>query len=325
MRALGAFIIYILCVAVIGALLTPALWWIVGFGCGQFPDFEWLADIPFGRVANRAFFFAALCGLWPYLKALRIANKAGWEWNISARNMLKSVFIGLLFGIVSMALLVLLEFWIGVVVWHDGRGFTYLAPKAISFLMTGLVVSIIEETFFRGAMYTAIERDTNATLAIWATAFFYASVHFIHADWPEGIPIRWYSGFQLFGAAFEKFGDPSIIGPFLALILVGALLGYLRRDLGHIGVGLGLHAGWVMVIQLGRKMSVLSSDYAAIRDLPASHISKWEWLVSGYDDITSYLAAMYLLLMLVAWHLWRDQLVKQLPQSNPICTQEAQV
>ena len=45
-------------------------------------------------------------------------------------------------------------------------------------VLTGLTVALIEETFLRGAMLTAIKRESGARVAIVLTALVYAATHF---------------------------------------------------------------------------------------------------------------------------------------------------
>ncbi len=49
-------------------------------------------------------------------------------------------------------------------------------------LASGLVVAFIEETFLRGAMQTAITRESGAALAIALTSLVYAATHFMAAS-----------------------------------------------------------------------------------------------------------------------------------------------
>ena len=44
---------------------------------------------------------------------------------------------------------------------------------------TGLVVALIEETFLRGAMQTAITRESGTAIAIALTSILYSAFHFV--------------------------------------------------------------------------------------------------------------------------------------------------
>jgi uncharacterized protein len=64
----------------------------------------------------------------------------------------------------------------------------YLAKKALQALIGGLLIGVLEETFFRGALYTAIRRRDGVASAVVWTAFLYMLVHFMKPSaLPEGV------------------------------------------------------------------------------------------------------------------------------------------
>jgi hypothetical protein len=79
---------------------------------------------------------------------------------------------------------------------------------------------------------------------------------------------------------------------------VGTLLALAREFTGHIGVCIGLHAGFVAVIVVLRKASI------AVADQPAS------FLVSHFDGVVGWLVAAFAAVAIVAllgWHRARLQ------------------
>ena len=65
----------------------------------------------------------------------------------------------------------------------------------------------------------------------------------------------------------------------VALFLVGVLLGLVRERSGHIGWCIGLHAGWVFVIQVTRQLT------------DGNEASPYAYLVGDYDGIIGWAAA----------------------------------
>ncbi len=62
----------------------------------------------------------------------------------------------------------------------SSRGSGALGPaRSLTGLATGLVVALIEETFLRGAMQSAIARESGALAAIVLMSLVYAATHFI--------------------------------------------------------------------------------------------------------------------------------------------------
>ena len=58
---------------------------------------------------------------------------------------------------------------------------------SLAALLAGLAVAIVEETFFRGLMYRAVDRESGFVAAAWCTAIVYAAIHFFS---PAKIPRR---------------------------------------------------------------------------------------------------------------------------------------
>jgi len=151
-------------------------------------------------------------------------------------------------------------------------------------LLTGLVVGSTEETFMRGAMQTAITRESSAAMAIGLTAPLYAATHFFARFRIAAGDVHYGSGLDMLSATLASFLHPlGIIDAFLCLTLVGVLLGMVRALTGNIAACIGLHAAWVTVIYVVRETSHRN---------PASPAA---WLMSNYDGFIGW--------MVLAWTL----------------------
>jgi membrane protease YdiL (CAAX protease family) len=155
-----------------------------------------------------------------------------------------------------------------------------LATRAVQALLGGLLVAALEETFFRGALYSAIAHRGGAWSAILWSSLLFALLHFMKPrGLPEGIAYDWAGNWQVFVSTFVSPWQWRNLDSFIALLLVGVFLGLVRRITGHIGWCIGLHAGWVFVIQVAR--FVTDDDQAA----PLA------WLAGDYDGVIGWLAA----------------------------------
>jgi membrane protease YdiL (CAAX protease family) len=132
------------------------------------------------------------------------------------------------------------------------------APTAWNFarifligVSSGIAVALIEETVFRGAMHTAIERESGPWTAALLTAPLFAVLHFTAKSRIAPEDIGWGSGFDLLLRSFSPLAQPSLVfDSFLSWLIVGLILSLTRVLTGNIAVAIGLHAGWVIVLRM---------------------------------------------------------------------------
>ncbi len=160
-------------------------------------------------------------------------------------------------------------------------------PLLAKGLGTGLIVALIEETFFRGAMQGALQRIGATRWALFAVPLLYAAVHFL--GHPAGMPFKGvpydqvtgWSGFIVLAQFFNAFAHPlTILDACAALWCVGLLLALVRRRWGDLGGCIGLHAGFVATIVVFRKVSAPG---------PAGH---WSFLVGSFDGLLGWWIAL---------------------------------
>ena len=92
------------------------------------------------------------------------------------------------------------------------------APTAWNFarifligLSSGIAVALIEETVFRGAMHTAVERESGPWTATLLTAPLFAVLHFTAKARIAPQDIGWGSGFDLLLRSFSPLAQPSLV------------------------------------------------------------------------------------------------------------------
>lgn len=159
----------------------------------------------------------------------------------------------------------------------------------ITALIAGLIIAFIEETLFRGAMLSAIRKNSSALFAIVVTSLFYALVHFIQPDIElDTNTLNWASGFMLLKEAMPGLTDINhIFDSFIALFLAGILLSMVRLRTNRIALCIGIHAGWVIAIKVFKRVTDTNtqSDYA--------------FLTGSYDKVIGYLAAASIVIFIV--------------------------
>ncbi len=285
MRAFALFIALMAAAVVVGALLAyPAysLAHVLG------------ADWPFHRVANRLAMLALLVGLLWMLRRLKLANRAALGYAAPRRQFLSLAARALAIGAVLMAPVIAMLLMLDLRDPNAGLTNAAIVTVALKGVVGGVVVAFIEETFFRGAMHSAIERESGAAPAVALTALVYACVHFLNRVRIPHESVDWGSGFDLMARTFSAFGDPlRIADSFLALFAVGVLLGLVRLRYGHIAACVGLHAGWVWIITITRELTTRASDASA------------SFLVGSYDGVIGYLVLGWTLALIAVFEIVR--------------------
>jgi uncharacterized protein len=118
-------------------------------------------------------------------------------------------------------------------------------------LGSGISVALLEETVFRGAMHTAIERESGPWTAALLTAPLFAILHFFAKVRIPAEDVGWGSGFDLLARSFAPLSHPALVfDSFLSWLVVGLILSLTRSLTGNIAVAIGLHAGWVVVLRM---------------------------------------------------------------------------
>jgi uncharacterized protein len=236
-----------------------------------------LAVFPLHRIFTRLTMLFAFG--WILLVMLRfgLARRDVLGYGIAPRAFMPHLLLGLAAGLALMVIAVAPLFALGLRDWNLARLASAGGPVVVTAkgLGSGLLVALIEETFFRGAMQGALERQGASRLALFAVPALYAAVHFLGgADRVPYESVTALSGFTTLSGFFTGFAEPlRIVDAFIALYCVGLLLALVRRGTGNIAGCIGLHAGFVAVIAVFRKISVATAN------------PQWSFLVSDYDGL----------------------------------------
>lgn len=237
---------------------------VVGFAAMAafaWPVYELLTpmfDVKFHRVANRLGMLVLLIAFILVARRLALADRASLGYGLPRPRFLREAALGLVLGVATMLPIAFIMMGLDLRVLREGLDPANVpwVSLAIGGLATGITVALIEETFLRGAMHTAIERESGARLAILLTALLYSSVHFVgrYRIPPEELGPD--SGLRHVLGTLADFATPlDIADAWLALFAVGVLLGMVRTLTGNVAACIGLHAGWVWVISFLRETS----------------------------------------------------------------------
>jgi len=154
--------------------------------------------------------------------------------------------------------------------------------------LTALLVSVIEELLFRGALQGAVRKTTVDGFALVVVAILFAAVHFLKPPGSQIAPadIQWWSGLAVLPDTLRMFRQPGLLlGGFTTLLLAGLILGYARDRTKSLWMPIGLHAGWIV----GEK------GMAAV----LRHAVAWPWL--GPDLPNTVVGLAPVLTLVVTW------------------------
>ncbi len=262
-------------------------------------------DFPFHRIGERIGMLALLVGFLLVARRLGLADRGSLGYGLARRAFAKELGLGAALGVVTMLAVVGIMTALGLLDWSaaDHAGGAQLGRLIAARALSALAVALIEETFLRGAMHSAIERESGTRAAVLLTALVFAASHFFASFHIAAAQVSPASGVALLAGTLHAFGHPlAIADAFLALFAVGVVLGVVRAVNGNIAACIGLHAGWVWV------MLVVHELAAPVRGAPGS------FLLSRFDGFVGWLVFGWTVLLAVP--LWRFYAARGRAQLN---------
>lgn len=242
-RPVRALALYLLAVFAGGALLAPWLYHGVQALAESVPALAGVARMPFARYVNRALMLTALLGLPLYVRAAGIRTwrdagvpAGGIRW--------RSFGASFALGFVSLAAVCLIALAAG------GRELKPRSPgefagQFLGALATALIVAVIEELLFRGAIFGGLKRAMRWPAALALSSAVYAIVHFM-ARPANPAEVDWLSGLRVLPTMLAGMTEVrTLIPAFLSLTLAGVILGLAYEWTGDLSASVGIHAGWI--------------------------------------------------------------------------------
>jgi membrane protease YdiL (CAAX protease family) len=278
MRAFALFLgLMIAALAAIGVFTYPA--WLL-----LHPHF----DFPFHRIGARIGMLALLVGFILVARRAGLADKQSLGYGLPRPLFIREMLLGLTLGVITMVTVVGFMTALHLLDWTEATTVsgTEITQTIFKRLLSGIAVGLIEETFLRGAMFTAISRESGTRAAILLTAIIYSATHFFASYHIEADQVTSSSGLTLLAGTLHLFSNPlAIADAFLCLFAVGVVLAMIRAKTGNIAACLGLHAGWVWVILTVHDLT------KPVRGQPLS------FLLSQFDGFVGWLVLAWVVLL----------------------------
>lgn len=265
MRPVLVFLAYIVLVYLLGALLAYPLF----LALDPFLGLEYRKYLTYATLLNGIIVSAV------YLKTYSLLSFKEFGFSGSRSEFMGVLLRAIAYGVVIILLIELVFYALGIHELDIRRSYTLeeFAIRLLKAVITGLLISVLEEVIFRGGLFAGLHNKAGVAVAVVLSSLLYSAVHFIrYGQVPQGVEIGWTTGLQMLPDAFRRFYEWSIADYFLTLFAFGVLLSLLRLRHGTLAACIGLHAGVVMAIKL--------SDYYGQR----TYSSEFEYLVSQYNS-----------------------------------------
>ena len=251
------------------------------------------AHVPFHRVGNRIAMLGLAIGLYLVARRLGVNNRAAMGYSARPRVFVTELLRGLVLGVLFMLPLAGLMLALGLRDLNAGFSLGVAGKALLVGLGSGLVVAFIEESFLRGAMYSAVSREAGVVVAVLSTAIFYAATHFFARFRIEDVDVTLLSGLDLLRGSLGEFARPRVIADaYLCLAAVGGLLALLRAITGNIAAGIGLHAGWVAVMLAALRLTSVDRS-APHAQLLSQHDGFVGWLTLSWTLVAALPLLLY--------------------------------
>jgi uncharacterized protein len=266
----------------------------------------WLDNPKFHRIASRVGMLLLVVGFIFVARRLKVGDRRSLGYSLPWKKFIAEVGKALLLGAILMmpALITMIALDMRQLVGQP-LDVEHWLRLILSGIITGLTVALIEETFLRGAMQTAITRESGARLAIVLTSLVYAATHFIGRYRVPAAEVNAGSGLDMLANALSALAHPvGILDAFLCLTAVGIMLGMVRARTGNIAAPIGLHAGWVAVIYVVRETSERRDSGAGA------------WLLSDYDGFIGWMVLGWALVLGAVLSWWYRPRRREIPNEG---------
>jgi membrane protease YdiL (CAAX protease family) len=252
--------------------------------------------LPFRQILSRLTQIFLLISIFPMMKYLRIDKVAlGFpSWWVFLKQLPQG--FGLGFIVLTPVFIVLSLLNINQIDYKQEWVVDLLVKNAIMYLLIALLISVIEETLFRGMVLVGLKKKLPVQVAIFLTAIYYAGLHFLIIKTNLSVQdINFFSGFRLLGEAVSNLLNLNNLPAFFALLMVGIFLGILRTQVtSSLGLCIGCHTCWVWQIKMNKKF--FNTDFS----------SEYHYLVSSYDGVIGPLVTGWLLVVVVGYLAYRQ-------------------
>jgi uncharacterized protein len=259
MRPIRSLLIYLAVVFLGGALLAPWLYWLAQGAAAHWPALSGLAAKPFPRFLDRSLLGLALLCLWPLWRAggARSWRDLGF---VPQGPPVRQILGGFALGWASLAAVALLALVCGARAFILTHSAAEVLRHLINATLTAVLVAILEELVFRGALFGLLRQSLPWPAALVVSSAIYSAVHFIKKG-EANLPVQWHSGLSILWEMLRH--PPPLIPAFFTLFVAGSILATCYQRTGTLYFSIGLHAGWIFWLKTYGFLTLTSGAHPA--------------------------------------------------------------
>ncbi len=282
-----AILISIVGAVVLACILTPPIY---DFLNGAIENLPW----PFSRILNRVFLAVLILFIFYFRRDFDPASiKRALRFPDRWRDRVFLLVLGFVASLASFCICMSYVFQSGTLLPNVRTG-AEVAWAIGAILPIALVISVIEESFFRVFVLNRLADYVSYPAAIVFSALLYAIVHFIS---PDNTLIytgaSWLEGFSYLPHIFHRLIEPGTALGISGLFVIGVLLGAAVIRVGSVYISIGMHMGWIFGLRIFSFLSLRHPDI----DVPSGLGGRY-YLFSEPSAWFSFLLVGALLVML---------------------------
>jgi membrane protease YdiL (CAAX protease family) len=208
---------------------------------------------PFPRIFDRTVMLTLLLAMLWAARDLQLGALLAHGFRHPAKESSIRTLRGLVVSFCAIAILFVLALTAGG---SGAADFGKVASRIPGFILSAIVIAIIEEGFFRAFLLGGMRGDFGNIGALLASSAFYAVAHLVRS------PARFYvtqyeptAGLMTLAHSMDQLSHPATAIPTLiGLFLLGIVLGRAFLITGSVYFSIGLHCGFVLGAKLWPKI-----------------------------------------------------------------------
>lgn len=246
---------------------------------------------PFSRVFDRVALVGAIAMAYLLRRQLRLgelfSGRRGWRKPRVLRTVLVAAVISLLASMIGLPVIAAA----GKGTWQE-RSVTDVVWRVIEVAPAALIISLIEESFFRGLLFKRMITEIGVVAAAVVSSALYALAHvtasnrhWVYEGWTPTI------GFEYLASLVQRVWGLGVGLALIGLFLVGCTLCMTMLRSRGLAACIGLHSGWVLATKLASFLMKPDVDVALPRGLGRYYLLTQPvvWLTIGLVALVSWL------------------------------------